>query len=96
MRFGFGLALTSAFTVTSVVATPAFAAGDLVLRAGTIHTVDGGGSLTGGAAVLIRDGLIVEIAAVIDAPAGARVIDYGKSAVIIPGLVAADSGYASG
>ncbi len=96
MRKGsFRLAALSAFALTAFTAAPANA-GEVVLRAGTVHTVDGTGTLTGGAAVRIRDGVIVEVGADLAAPSGAKVIDYGPEAVIIPGFVAADSVYARG
>jgi len=68
------------------------ASGDapVVLRAGTIHLVEDGAVLTDGA-VLLRDGKIVSAGADIETPAGATEIDYGPDAVIIPGIVAADS-----
>lgn len=62
----------------------------VVLRAGTIHLVEGGSVLTDGA-VLVRDGKIVGAGVDIVTPAGATEIDYGPDAVIIPGIVAADS-----
>jgi imidazolonepropionase-like amidohydrolase len=62
----------------------------VVLRAGTIHLVEGGSVLTDGA-VLVRDGKIVSAGVDIVTPAGATEIDYGPDAVIIPGIVAADS-----
>ncbi|MEM1452611.1 MAG: amidohydrolase family protein [Planctomycetota bacterium] len=77
---------------------PAAAAGDaIVVRAGTIHLVEGD-PITGGGAVVVEDGKIVAVgpASSIEAPGGARTIDYGPDAVIVPGLVAADSTYASG
>ena len=62
----------------------------VVLRAGTIHLVDGGGVLSDGA-VLVRDGKIISAGIDLETPAGATEIDYGPDAVIIPGIVAADS-----
>jgi len=64
--------------------------GPVVLRAGTIHLVEDGAVLTDGA-VLVRDGKIVSASADLETPAGATEIDYGPDAVIIPGIVAADS-----
>ncbi|MEM9379468.1 MAG: amidohydrolase family protein [Planctomycetota bacterium] len=76
---------------------PVAAAGDAtVVRAGTIHLVEGD-PITGGGAVVVEDGKIIAVgpASSIEAPGGARTIDYGPNAVIVPGLVAADSNYAS-
>lgn len=69
--------------------------GATVLKAGTVHTVEGA-PLTGGAAVVIRDGLIVAVGKDLALPGGAQVIDYGPDAVIIPGLVSAGSAYGGG
>ena len=68
------------------------ASGDapVVLRAGTVHLVEEGVVLTDGA-VLMRDGKIVRAGTDLETPAGATEIDYGPDAVIIPGIVAADS-----
>jgi len=94
MRNGLGRALTAALALTALLA-PLATAGEVVLRAGTVHAVDGSGPLKDGA-VRIRDGVIVEVGANLVAPSGAKVIDYGPSAVIVPGFVAADSVYARG
>ena len=64
--------------------------GPVVLRAGTVHLVESGVVLEDGA-VLMRDGKIVSAGADLETPAGATEIDYGPDAVIIPGIVAADS-----
>ena len=64
--------------------------GPVVLRAGTVHLVEDGVTLEDGA-VLMRDGKIVSAGADLETPAGATEIDYGPDAVIIPGIVAADS-----
>lgn len=74
--------------------TPQPAGDTVVVRAGTIHPGGGSAAIEDGA-VAIVDGKIVAIgqAGTVALPAGAKVIDYGESAVIIPGLVAADSGY---
>ena len=99
MRNGLGRAfaasVSAALVFTSLLA-PVATAGEVVLRAGTVHPVDGNGPLTGGASVRIRDGIIVEVGKDLVAPSGAKVIDYGPSAVIVPGFVAADSAYARG
>jgi len=73
------------------------AAGDLVaVQAGTIHTVDGDRVIEGGGTILIRDGKIVAVGpsagdGSVKIPGAARVVDYGPGAVLIPGLVDADS-----
>lgn len=87
----------------AVVAGPAIpAAGPLrtavtgevvAVQAGTIHLVEEGRVILGGGTVLVRDGRIVAIGEDVELPLGARVVDYGPEAVIIPGLVAADSPY---
>jgi imidazolonepropionase-like amidohydrolase len=69
--------------------------GTVVLKAGTIHTVDGSAPITGGA-VLVRDGRIVAVGRDIAIPGGAQVIDYGPDAVITPGFVSAASAYGAG
>jgi imidazolonepropionase-like amidohydrolase len=69
--------------------------GTTLFKAGTVHTVDGE-VLTGGAAVLVRDGAIVAVGKDLAAPGGARVVDYGPGAVIVPGLVSAGSAYGGG
>ena len=67
----------------------------VAVQAGTVHVVEGGQVLTDGATILIQDGKIVAVGDDVTIPAGARVVDYGESAVIVPGLVAANSGYGS-
>lgn len=67
-------------------------AGTVVLRAGSVHAVDGGRIFQNGV-VLVRDGKIVAVGTDVAIPAGARVYDYGADAVITPGLVSADSNY---
>lgn len=76
----------------TLLSSLAFAGGDapVVLRAGTIHLVENGVVIHDGA-VLMRDGKIVSAGAELETPAGATEIDYGPDAVIIPGIVAADS-----
>lgn len=100
MRVGsfFPRAATLAAAAASVVvAASSFAAGDLVaVRAGTVHTV-AGEVIEGGATVLTRDGKIVAVGRTSDVvvPPGARTVDYGEFAVVVPGFVAADSRYGS-
>ncbi len=67
--------------------------GLVAVRAGTIHLVEGGVVLEGGATILIKDGKIQEIGADVHVPPGAKVVDYGPEAVIVPGFVSA-LGYA--
>ncbi len=66
----------------------------VVIKAGTIHLVEVGEIIRGGA-VLVEDGKIVAIgpADTIEIPGGASVVDHGPDAVIVPGLVAVDSNY---
>lgn len=76
---------TSAATAPVVGATVA-------IQAGTIHLVENGTVLQGGT-ILVTDGKITAVGRDVVVPAGARVVDYGPDAVIVPGLVAADSNY---
>ncbi len=68
----------------------------IAIQAGTVHLVDDGTVLEGGATILVRDGKIVGVGKDLAVPPGAQVVDYGPDAVIVPGLVAAYSPYASG
>lgn len=70
---------------------PARQATHVAVRAGTIHVVPGREVLRGGATLLVRDGRVVAAGADIAVPPDAQWIDYGPDAVIVPGLVAADS-----
>ncbi|MBK9387262.1 MAG: amidohydrolase family protein [Planctomycetes bacterium] len=82
------LALAGLAVAGARAATP----GELIAyRAAAIHT-GGVPELLENAYLVVRDGKIVDIAA--QAPAGARIIDLG-AAVIVPGLVAADSSISS-
>ena len=65
--------------------------GFVAVQAGTIHLVEGDRVLDGGATILIKDGRIQAIGKNVDVPADAQIVDYGPDAVVIPGLVAADS-----
>jgi len=67
----------------------------VAVQAGTVHVVEDGKTFTGGATVLVRDGKIEAVGNDVTIPGGARVVDYGPDAVIVPGLVAANSGYGS-
>jgi imidazolonepropionase-like amidohydrolase len=86
-------------TVWSGIAAPAATqsassnGGTVAVQAGTIHLVDNGVVLTGGATMLLHDGKIIAVGKDVEVPAGARVVDYGPDAIIVPGLVAADSTY---
>ena len=69
--------------------TPQAGSGRVALRAGTIHLVEGGVVLEGGATVLVEDGRIAAVGKDVPVPFGTKVVDYGPSAAITPGLVAA-------
>jgi len=91
-RLAAGAALAFTLSLTAHAAT-----GDVIaVRAGTLHRVDGK-VIEGGATVLVRDGKIVAVGATgqVEVPPGARTVDYGDHAVLVPGLVAADSRYGS-
>jgi len=78
----------------AAAAPPTDDGGLVAVQAGTLHLVDGGAVLEDGT-ILIRDGKIEAIGTEVEIPSGARVVDYGPDAVIVPGLVAADSSYGS-
>ena len=65
----------------------------LAVQAGTIHAVSDGRVIEGGATLLVRNGKVVALdkSAAVTIPPTARVVDYGPSAVIVPGFVSADS-----
>ncbi|MBL8858132.1 MAG: amidohydrolase family protein [Planctomycetes bacterium] len=65
----------------------------IAVQAGTIHLVENGTVLQGGATILVSGGKIRAVGKDIAIPAGAQVVDYGPDAIIVPGLVAADSNY---
>jgi len=68
------------------------AEGELVaIQAGTIHVVAEGRVIEGGGTLLIQGGKVIGAGEDFEVPVGARVVDYGPSAVIIPGLVAVES-----
>ena len=69
--------------------------GIVAVRAGTIHLVEDGRVLHDGV-ILIKDGRIQALGEELDLPHDTTVIDYGKDAVVVPGLVAAMSPYALG
>ena len=90
--------LLAALLLAAAAAPPVSAADEpappLLLRAGTVIPVEGPTLRPG--AVLCRDGKIVAVGAPADVDAeGARVIDLGPHAVVMPGLVAVSSGLAS-
>lgn len=91
MRSLFQLALLGALAVP-LTAGLSLAGGSVALRAGTVHTL-GGNTYTGGATVLVVDGKVVAVGKDVQVPGGVRTVDYGADAVIVPGLVAADSSY---
>jgi imidazolonepropionase-like amidohydrolase len=70
--------------------------GTLAVRAGTIYTVEGDQVIEGGGTILIEDGRIVAVGKSVLVPQSARTVDYGPDAVIVPGLVSADSTYGAG
>lgn len=73
-------------------ALPAAADGATVaVRAGHVHTVSGAAISDG--TILVKDGKILAVGQDVDVPAGARVVDYGPDAHVVPGLVCADSSY---
>lgn len=67
---------------------PAAIADEIVVKAAKVYTAAGAPLAPG--AVRIKDGKIVAVAAKIDAPAGAKVIDLGTG-VLIPGLIDAQT-----
>jgi imidazolonepropionase-like amidohydrolase len=67
--------------------------GSVAVRAGTIYLVEGDQVIEGGGLIVVEDGRIVSVGKDESAPAAARTIDYGPDAVIVPGLVSADSTY---
>ena len=100
------LGLTAAATTAFAFVSPSWAlgfsalaapqSGTVALRAGTIHAVEGGATFEDGV-IVVQDGKIIAVGAAADVviPANATTMDYGSEAVIMPGLVAADSSYAS-
>ena len=84
---------TPAAASTAIVPASVVPASVVAVQAGTIHLVEGGTVLEGGATILMSDGKITAVGKDVEIPAGARVVDYGPDAVIVPGLVAANSSY---
>lgn len=88
-----GVVASIAWTSPSTAA-PLVRSGEVVaVKAGTIITVSGE-TIHGG--TLVVDGnVIVAVGSDVAIPPAARVVDYGPDAVVVPGLVAADSTYGS-
>jgi imidazolonepropionase-like amidohydrolase len=63
--------------------------GMVAIRAGTIHLVEDGRVLTGGATMLVRGTTLEAIGKDVAVPPDAELVDYGPDAVVIPGLVSA-------
>ena len=63
----------------------------VAVKAGTILAVENDAVVEHGGVLLLRNGKIVAVGKETDVPAGSRVVDYGPDAMIVPGLVAADS-----
>ena len=84
--------LLQAFLATLPALAPTRAEGGYVaLQAGTIQLVEKGEVIEGGGTILVQDGRIVAVGKDLAIPGSARIVDYGPDAVIVPGLVAADS-----
>jgi len=92
---GLACAGVAAFAASPPSAS-ASAGSTLVVRAGTIHLVEGGEVLAGRATLIVRDGRLVAAGLDLLAPPDAQVVDYGADAVIVPGLVAARSPFGLG
>jgi imidazolonepropionase-like amidohydrolase len=65
----------------------------VAVRAGTIYTVESDQPIEGGGTIVVEDGRIVAVGKDVAVPPSARTVDYGPDAVIVPGLVSADSSY---
>jgi imidazolonepropionase-like amidohydrolase len=85
--------LPRTFAAASTSANPPTRHDVVVVRAGTIYTVEGDQVIEGGGAIVVEDGRITAVGKDIAVPPAARTIDYGPDAVIAPGLVSADSNY---
>ncbi|WP_161602300.1 amidohydrolase family protein [Tautonia marina] len=64
------------------------AEGDILIRAGTVETVEGDTFAPG--AVLVSEGKIAAVGASVEAPEGAEVIDLGEGSTLLPGFVDVD------
>ena len=60
--------------------------GDLVIRGGTVVTMDASGRVLRDGEVLVRGGEIAAVGSALEAPAGARVLDAGDG-LVMPGLI---------
>ncbi len=90
------LAILLSGLIAASASSAAAAEGPTVaVRAGKILAVEGE-RVHENATLLIRGGRIVAIGSDLELPPGTQVIDYGPSAVIAPGFLAADSGLAEG
>jgi hypothetical protein len=77
--------LSTLFLSLAPALAPAPAVGELVaVQAGTVHIGREGRVIEGGATVLLSDGKILAVGKDVAVPPGARVVDYGPSAVIAP------------
>ena len=92
-----GMARTASLVCGALALAAGALAGDVVaVRAGLVVTMTGASIENG--VVLVDDGKIVAVGphGSVTVPVGARTVDYGASAVLMPGLVAADSRYGAG
>jgi imidazolonepropionase-like amidohydrolase len=92
-----GVARAASLVCGALVLAAGALAGDVVaVRAGLVVTMTGASIENG--VVLVDDGKIVAVGAhgSVVVPVGARTVDYGASAVLLPGFVAADSRYGAG
>ncbi|RUL86456.1 amidohydrolase family protein [Tautonia sociabilis] len=80
--------LLATLALIAISPTARAAEGDVLVRAGTVETVESGPLRPG--AVLISGGTIAQVSAEIEPPEGAEVIDLGEDATLMPGLVDAD------
>ncbi len=88
-------ALAAMLAVTGEARQVAGSKGVVAIQAGTIHTVSGD-TITGGGTILVREGKIEAVGQEIEIPFGARVVDYGPDAVVVPGLIGANSNLGAG
>ncbi len=94
---GVALAAPALLAAGALGLTAPAPAGDVVaLRAGSAHLVEGGEVLEGGVTLIVREGRIAAVGTDVAVPAGARVVDYGPDATLMPGIVAATTYHGSG